>query len=174
MSKTIFVNDSCCRHIVIFTINSVLDYNIVRMMKVITISILVDCHRVTTDYLYVFFRLWILIIFVLPFFDYISEYVYEYGHTYSNIIVYVSSCLYSFKRNMFIRWLNPLISHGSLIDETTTIALLTFSFLLSCFFFKFVLRLSRNDMSFFELVICRDIMFLILLYIYVWRAMSPI
>jgi hypothetical protein len=135
-------------------------------MKVITISILVDCHRVTTDYLYVLFRLWILIIFVLPFFDYISEYVYEYGHTYSNIIVYVSSCLYSFKRNMFIRWLNPLISHGSLIDETTTIALLTFSFLLSCFFFKFVLRLSRNDMSFFKLVICRDIMFLILLYIY--------
>jgi hypothetical protein len=138
-------------------------------MKVITISILVDCHRVTTDYLYVFFRLWILIIFVLPVFDYISEYVYEYRHTYSNIIVYVSPCLYSFKRNMFIRWLDSLISHGSLIDETnrtTTIALLTFSFLLSCFFFKFVLRLSRNDMSSFELVICRDIMFLLLLYIY--------
>ncbi len=108
------------------------------------------------------------------FFDYTFRDVYEYRDIRRVILLFMSRLVYIALSITcsFVCWFNLITSHGSLNDKTnwiTTITVDLFSFFFRLFF-KFVRRLGRSDMFFFELVICRDIMFLLLIYIYMYDA----
>lgn len=142
-------NDSCCRHIVKFLL-SMISLNIIiciKMVKVITIYIswhiwqLIiekDCFVFWISTLYSLFNFFSIIPFRMSMHKrYIS----------SNIFVYVSSCLYSLKHNMFVDFVGSIFKYHTVrwtmrVDEQQQL-ILTFSFSLILYFFVSVFFFSN-------------------------------